>query len=697
MFYSTKKGRILAVSDPEQNILPVSLRRFCTVSVRASPTNPPHSAAVARQRLFIGTNFCLTCLLIGINRPDAHGGLTMDADTHGLPPVELRAVFGFNGSVRSGLSVHPDGEHLIYPLGSTVVLRTIKDGRQELLQGHTSDVSCVSVSRSGSLIASGQVDCMGFKAVIIIWDYPQRRSSAQLLLHEAKVEALDFSPDEKYLVSLGGQDDGRVVVWNVETRQAVCGSAASGRSTSPCLTVRYSNTNSNLFVTAGSSALRVWELDPLNRKIQPTECQTGILKRAVECIEISEDDEFVFCGTTSGDIMKFNLKTRRLSDYGPKRFSAKHSRSVSALRTLKGGHLLVGSGCGKLMLCSASSFQALKEAQLEKAVTSIALSGEGQQFFVGTEAAQMYGFRSEDFRAELISSSHRSAVKDVAICFGTSELFATCSEEDIRVWHIDKPKELLRITVPNMTCNALDFMSDGHSIISAWNDGKVRVFAPESGRLVLIIHDAHNTGVTAIAGTRNCKRIISGGGKGMVRVWELQPKGHRLLETMKEHRGAVTCIKIKSDDKECVSASSDGACIIWDLVRFVSLKMVITTRLFRAVCYHPDIYQIITSGTDRKVVYWDAYDGSAIRELEGLLTGSINAMDISQSGTHFVTGGDDKLVKVWDYMEGAVTHVGMAHGGSITGIKLCSNSSTLISTSADGAVVLWRFPHSPAS
>lgn len=32
--------------------------------------------------------------------------------------------------------------------------------------------------------------------------------------------------------------------------------------------------------------------------------------------------------------------------------------------------------------------------------------------------------------------------------------------------------------------------------------------------------------------------------------------------------------------------------------------MVITTRLFRAVCYHPDIYQIITSGTDRKVGFF---------------------------------------------------------------------------------------------
>lgn len=42
-------------------------------------------------------------------------------------------------------------------------MRTVKDGKQELLQGHTNDVSCLSVSRSGSHIASGQVDCPGFK------------------------------------------------------------------------------------------------------------------------------------------------------------------------------------------------------------------------------------------------------------------------------------------------------------------------------------------------------------------------------------------------------------------------------------------------------------------------------------------------------------------------------------------------------
>lgn len=58
----------------------------------------------------------------------------------------------------------------------------------------------------------------------------------------------------------------------------------------------------------------------------------------------------------------------------------------------------------------------MREVQLEKGVTSVALRGEGQQFFVGTEAAQMYHFSYDDFKPELISSSHSGAVKDVAIC-----------------------------------------------------------------------------------------------------------------------------------------------------------------------------------------------------------------------------------------------------------------------------------------
>ncbi|KAK9540014.1 hypothetical protein VZT92_002490 [Zoarces viviparus] len=613
----------------------------------------------------------------------------------GVPQLELEAVIGFNGRVFSGLGVHPDGEHLIYPMGCSVILQRIKDGKQEFLHGHTHHVTCISVSTSGSYIASGEVTLMGSHAAVIIWDYAQRTIYAQLLDHKVKVEALAFSPNEKYLVSLGGPDDSRIVVWNIETKQPICGSLASTRSTSHCLTVQFSNTDDNVFVSAGRETLRVWELDLPNGKIKPTECQTFTLKRIVKCIQISEDDQFIFCGTTSGDIIKINLKTGLLSDSGPSKH--KYSGGVNVLRILKHGDLLVGSGSGTLALCSKTNFKTLKKVQLAKGVTSIAMRGEGQQFFVGTEAGQKYRCGYDDLKEELISTSHNSAVKDVVIVYGTSELLATCSEEDIRLWRINMSKELLLITVPNTTCNSLDIMVDGHSIISAWNDGKIRVFGPESGVLMHIIHDAHRMGVKAIAGTRDSKRIVSGGGDGQVSVWELQPHGHRLLETMNKHRDAITCIKIKSDSKECVTASDDGTWIIWDIVRFVSLQMGSNNTHFRAVCYNPEEYQIITSGTDRKVIYRDVFDGSVIRELEASQSGSINGMHVSQDGGHFVTGGDDKLVKVWDYMKGVVTHVGVAHSSSITSIKICSNNRTLISTSADGAILRWRFPHPPAS
>ncbi|CAL8274626.1 cilia- and flagella-associated protein 52 [Gadus morhua] len=617
----------------------------------------------------------------------------MAGDDPDIPRLELESVIGFNGHVPRGLRVHPDRDHLIYPLGCTVILKSLTDGKQEFLHGHTNNVSCVAVSKTGCYVGSGQVTFMGFKADIIIWDFAKRAIYARLTLHSAKVEALSFSPNDMYLVSLGGQDDGSIAVWNIEKKLAICGNPASAHSAGQCLCLQYSNTDDNTFITAGNGTLRLWELDLPNRKVRPSECQTGKLKRIIKCIEIAEDDQYFFCGTTSGDILKMNMKTGLLNSCGPAK--QKFSQGVNVLKILKSQEILVGSGDGCLTLCSGTTFKTLKRVQLEGAVTSIAMRGEGQQLLVGTDVSQMYRFSYTHLEEpELISSSHSSAVTAVAIPYGSSELFATCSKEDIRVWHVDRSKERLRITVPNMTCNALDIMVDGRSIISAWNDGKIRVFAPESGRTLLVIDNAHSMGVTAIAGTRDCKKILSGGGEGQVRVWELQQGGcHRLLETMAEHKATVTDIQIKKNDKECVTASSDGACIIWDLVRYVRNQIVLANTRFRCVCYHPEEYQIITSGTDRKIGYWEVYDGAAIRELEGSQSGAINGMHVSQDGRYFITGGDDKLVKVWSYSEGEVTHVGAGHSGSITCVRLCGSSRTLVTTSSDGAILRWRFPH----
>ena len=115
-----------------------------------------------------------------------------------------------------------------------------------------------------------------------------------------------------------------------------------------------------------------------------------------------------------------------------------------------------------------------------------------------------------------------------------------------------------------------------------------------------------------------------------------------------------------------MSASSDGSCIVWDLKTFTRNICFFESTLFKQVLYHPEESQILTTGSDRKITYWATFDGTAIRMLEGSEEGEINALAITSEGEHFVSGGEDKIVKLWDYDQGTVLYEGIGHSGAIT-------------------------------
>lgn len=105
-------------------------------------------------------------------------------------PLNLQACIGFQGQTENGLILHPDGRTMIYPLGSTIVLRDKKDSKaQEFLQGHTDRVSCLALSPTGRYLASGQITYMGFTADIIIWDLETR-----YLVHRLQLQKVSHLP-----------------------------------------------------------------------------------------------------------------------------------------------------------------------------------------------------------------------------------------------------------------------------------------------------------------------------------------------------------------------------------------------------------------------------------------------------------------------------------------------------------------------
>ena len=167
--------------------------------------------------------------------------------------LPLESVIGFDGKVNGGLVLHPDGRTLIYPLGATVVVKELGDTfAQTFLQGHTDEVSCLTVSPDGRYLASGQLSFMGFSADIIVWDMETLKAVHRMSLLLVNVQDLAFSPCGTYLAYLGGQDDNSLVIWDVHSGNAICGTPVPGLT--KCLS--YFNVDSYKLATGEGS--RSW-------------------------------------------------------------------------------------------------------------------------------------------------------------------------------------------------------------------------------------------------------------------------------------------------------------------------------------------------------------------------------------------------------------------------------------------------------
>ncbi len=67
----------------------------------------------------------------------------------------------------------------------------------------------------------------------------------------------------------------------------------------------------------------------------------------------------------------------------------------------------------------------------------------------------------------------------------------------------------------------------------------------------------------------------------------------------------------------------------------------------------------------------------------------INTVDIDKAGSIFVSGGNDRLVKVFSYDEGELVAVGTGHSGAVTRAKISPDGKTVVSVGTEGAIFVW--------
>lgn len=660
---------------------------------------------------------------------------------NGIKELDLRTVIGFNGKFSNSLIYTSDRNFLIYSLGSTIVVKNLKLNTQAFLHGHSDTISCIELSHDETKLASGErSETRSKKVSIIVWDLvsifegmnEKSDQSSNFLhrldLHMGKIQGLSFSSKDSYIFSLGGQDDNSLVCWNVDSGEPLCGTPAGEDST---LVVRGFNLNEETLVTGGNYSVTLWKIDKNNRKFHRLKANLGTLKRIVTCLAISPDDKIAYCGSKTGDVMEIfldcdltkpncifppvGIQKPRYSRSSKERFS----QGIQCLALIEHDDklkLMLGAGDGSFAVLNTATngkssihmasrpIPTEKYEKLTGSVTSI--TGNNGMYYLGTSHANMYCLKVEDnsplFKPELRATCHFEGINDVIFPKSKSKggdvnstLFLTCSKNDIRIWNSSKMQEILRIQVPNLICNCIDITESGDTIISGWDDGKIRAFFPESGKLKYIIHDAHQESVTAIAACtpdgyddREYK-LISGGKDGRVRVWRITASRQSMEASMKEHRASINSIQILKDNSACVSASSDGSCIVWNLENFVRSQAMFASTVFQKILYHPDESQMISCGSDRRITYFDSYDGEAIRILEDASTDEMLSLDIEPSGTVFVSGGKDSVLKVWHYDNGEPIAIGKGHSGDINAAKITPDCRSIITTGSEGAIMIW--------
>ncbi|KAJ1434647.1 flagellar associated protein putative: flagellar associated protein [Ochromonadaceae sp. CCMP2298] len=635
--------------------------------------------------------------------------------------LKIKSVIGFNGKIRQALLYSPCGKYLVYPLGSFVVVKNVVSDKEAFLDGHSNEISCIAMSNDGRTLASGQLNLMGVKADIIVWDFEEAKrlldcgtvmlgektTIHRLKQHLGRVQGISFSPNNAYLATIGGQDDNTVVIWDAASGVAICGSPAARDSV---LCVKWLNNRNDRVVTAGNYHIKVWQVDFSLPKLHAMDCRLGSVRRVFLSITIEDNDCIAYFGTTTGDIVKASIDRNELISFKDPDTTVPQLLGITKHRFANGANIvlcvqnpatgntnvLVGAGDGTLAFVNPNlNMVAGYKTQLMGGVTSIAIHPKGTKFAVGTDQCNRYELSSDLIGAELKTSCHFGAINDIAFPDGCPDLVVTSSFGDIRVWNSKDNKELLRIQVPNLECLCSLVTPSGGAILSGWDDGKIRAFYPETGRMKFVIPDAHSEKVTALGiadnDSRSPWRIVSGGDEGRVRIWKVTSSHQALLASLKEHRGAVNCIKVNADFSQCISASADGSCIVWDLERCVRVVALFEPNVFNSVLYHPDESQMLTCGSNHKITYWDAADGQIIRVIDGGEDG-MTTLDIVHSGEFFVSGSKDKNLKMWHYDDGLPIAIGRGHSGTIKAVKISPDEKTIVSVGSTGEIIFWEMP-----
>lgn len=182
-------------------------------------------------------------------------------------------------------------------------------------------------------------------------------------------------------------------------------------------------------------------------------------------------------------------------------------------------------------------------------------------------------------------------------------------------------------------------------------------------------------------------KLVSGSSDCTVRLWDtatgacdavLEGHGSRIWDVDATHAGAWAA-----------SASSDATVRLWNVESKLA-HLTLRCGFGDVYCcrFSPDQNHLVTGGYDKLVRLFDLSTGTVTRMFPGHQLGISSAV-FSPQGSFIVSGAKDTSVRFWDTLSGVCVRVLPGHLGEVTSVAMSEDGRQLLTSSKDNSHRLW--------
>jgi eukaryotic-like serine/threonine-protein kinase len=230
-------------------------------------------------------------------------------------------------------------------------------------------------------------------------------------------------------------------------------------------------------------------------------------------------------------------------------------------------------------------------------------------------------------------------------------------------------------------------------------EGDVREFhvTPEQMKLVHVEHHAKLPYISASPdGNWHALAVF---GQDTLLCNQRSGKAEHMLNG---HGGHVRAVNFDSTCRKLITGGNDGVVRVWDLTRPNSARtegLIDWGAQGRALAFHPQKSQIAIGTAVNPTLQMKSSGGQIeIINSESLRrykrfkahTDDVNSVDYSTDGKHLISASSDKSVKIWEASNASLQVELIGHESAVLQAKFDAHPARAISLDADGMAIVWN-------